>query len=119
MIQVTPQMRVLVAIEAADFRRGIDGLSRLCREKLSADPFGGTVFVFRNRRRTAIKLLVYDGQGFWLCHKRLSSRRFRFWPLATSGATATLRAHELCVLLSGGDPLATKAAPQWRPVLSS
>ncbi len=72
MIQITPQMRVLVAVEAADFRRGIDGLAQLCRATLRTDPFTGTVFVFRNRRRTAIKLLVYDGQGFWLCYKRLS-----------------------------------------------
>ena len=58
MIQITPQMRVLVAVEAADFRRGIDGLAQLCRAVLECDPFTGTVFVFRNRRRTAIKLLV-------------------------------------------------------------
>ena len=62
MIQITPQMRVLVAVEATDFRRGIDGLAQLCRVVLQADPFAGAVFVFRNRRRTAIKLLVYDGQ---------------------------------------------------------
>jgi transposase len=55
MIQITPQMRVLVAIEPADFRRGIDGLARVCRETLSADPMSGTVYVFRNRRCTAIK----------------------------------------------------------------
>ena len=69
MLQITPQMRILVAIEPADFRRGIDGLARVCREVLQEDPFGGWVFVFRNRRATAVKVLVYDGQGFWLCHK--------------------------------------------------
>lgn len=116
MIQITPQMRVLVAVEAADFRRGIDGLARLCREGLGADPFLGTVFVFRNRRRTAVKLLVYDGQGFWLCHKRLSQGRFRWWPSGCAAAGATLRAHELQVLLCGGDPGATQAAPVWRQV---
>jgi transposase len=116
-IQITPQMRVLVAVEAADFRRGIDGLAQLCRAGLGADPFTGAVFVFRNRRRTAIKLLVYDGQGFWLCHKRLSKGRFRFWPSpAGDPASAALQAHELQVLLRGGDPAATRAAPAWRPV---
>ena len=69
MLQITPQMRILVAIEPADFRCGIDGLARVCREVLQEDPFGGWVFVFRNRRATAVKVLVYDGQGFWLCHK--------------------------------------------------
>jgi hypothetical protein len=57
MMQITPQMRILVAVEAQDFRKGIDGLARICREKLEVDPFGGALFVFRNRRGTAIKLL--------------------------------------------------------------
>jgi transposase len=116
MIQITPQMRILVAVEAADFRRGIDGLARLCRESLGTDPFTGTMFVFRNRRRTAIKLLVYDGQGFWLCHKRLSQGQFRWWPSRCEAAGTSLRAHELQVLLCGGDPGATQAAPVWRQV---
>ena len=49
MIQITAQMRVLVAIEAVDGRKGIDSLARLCQEKLSEDPFSGCVFVFRSR----------------------------------------------------------------------
>lgn len=114
MIQVTPQMRVLVAVEPADFRRGIDGLARQCREVLRSDPFSGAVFVFRNRSRTAIKALVYDGQGFWLCQKRLSSGRFRFWPSRADKSTTSLQAHELLVLLRGGDPSSTNAAPEWR-----
>jgi len=73
MLQITPQMKVLVAVEPADFRCGIDGLAALCKKSLAQDPFTGTVFVFRNRRATSIKVLVYDGQGFWLCQKRLTS----------------------------------------------
>ena len=114
MIQITPQMRVLVAVEPADFRRGIDGLARQCQEVLRSDPFSGTAFVFRNRRRTAVKLLVYDGQGFWLCQKRLSQGRFRFWP--TGKTVRGLEAHELQVLLSGGDFEAAVGAPPWRRV---
>jgi transposase len=116
MIQITPQMRVLVAIEPADFRKGIDGLVRLCKETLDHDPFCGWVFVFRNRAATAVKVLVYDGQGFWLCHKRLSSGRFRWWPNAANGTARTLAAHQLQVLLSAGNPASTQAAPDWRPV---
>lgn len=116
MIQITPQMRLLVAIAPADFRCGIDGLARVCREALEADPFSGTVFVFRNRRGTAIKLLAYDGQGFWLAQKRLSKGRFRHWPGAVGGAQRELLAHELQVLLAGGHPERTLAAPQWRPL---
>jgi transposase len=111
-------MRVLVAIAPVDFRKGIDGLATLAKDVLSQDPFCGAVFVFRNRRSTAIKVLVYDGQGFWLCLKRLSSGRFRFWPRETRADEKgrNLLAHELAVLLSGGDFESAKSAPQWRRV---
>lgn len=116
MIQITPHMRVLLAIEAVDFRRGIDGLARTCRSALAADPFSGTAFVFRNRRATAIRILVYDGQGFWLCYKRLSKGKFKWWPKAGDDAVHPLQAHELQVLLRAGDPTNIGAAPEWRSV---
>ena len=116
MIQITPQMRILVAVEPADFRKGIDGLARLCRIELESDPFSGTVFVFRNRRRTAVKVLVHDGQGFWICQKRLSSGRFRFWPEAAESGAQSLEAHELSVLLSAGNPSATDGLVPWKKV---
>ena len=116
MIQITPQMRILVAVEPADFRKGIDGLVRVCQETLKRDPFDGGMFVFRNRGATAVKVIVYDGQGFWLCHKRLSSGRFRWWPGSRTGAGKILAAHQLQVLLSAGNPDGTQAAPAWRPV---
>jgi len=116
MLQITPQMKILVAVEPADFRRGIDGLARLCRESLGQDPFAGVVFVFRNRRGTALKLITYDGQGFWLCHKRLSRGRFPWWPSAGAGGAHRLAAHQLSVLLSAGNPTRTGAAADWRPV---
>jgi transposase len=115
MLQIAAQMKILVAIEPTDFRRGIDGLARLCQESLRHDPFTGAVFVFRNRRATALKVRVYDGQGFWLCHKRLSQGRFPWWPSAEGGVTR-LAAHQLSVLLSAGNPTRTAAAPDWRPV---
>jgi transposase len=120
MIQVTPHMRVLVAVEPADFRKGIDGLARVVRAELESDPFSGCVFVFRNRRSTAVKILVYDGQGFWLCQKRLSTGRFTFWPSEATGKRARdVVAHELQVLLSAGDFTAVRAAPPWRRVSAS
>ena len=60
MIQLTPQMRILLSVKAVDFRKGIDGLAGICRHMLSVDPFSGCVFMFRNRRGTAIKALTYD-----------------------------------------------------------
>ena len=115
MLQITPQMKILVAVEPADFRRGIDGLARLCQQTLHEDPFAGVVFVFRNRKATALKVLMYDGQGFWLCHKRLSQGRFPWWPSAAGHAAQRLAAHQLAVLLAAGDPTRTGAAPDWRP----
>jgi transposase len=53
-------MKILVAIEAVDGRKGIDSLARLCQEKLETDPFSGCLFLFRSRRGTSIRLLVYD-----------------------------------------------------------
>lgn len=116
MIQVTPQMKIMVALHPADFRKGIDGIARLCRAELESDPFSGTMFVFRNRRKTAIKVLVYDGQGFWLCHKRLSSGKFNYWPKATEHKATVIESHELTVLIFGGDPSCTQTAPIWRRV---
>ena len=116
MIQIVPQMRILVAVAPVDFRKGIDGLARVCKEALEADAFSGCLFVFRNRRRTAVKILAYDSQGFWLCQKRLSTGRFRFWPEIVNEAAKTLEAHELQVLLAGGDPGAVQAVPAWRRI---
>lgn len=116
MIQITPQMRVLAAVEPVDFRKGIDGLALVCKELLRHDPFSGWVFVFRNRSATALKVLVYDGQGFWLCQKRLSSGKFRWWPRCSTAASKTLAAHQLHVLFSAGNPEATQAVPAWRSV---
>jgi transposase len=116
MIQITPQMRIVVAVDPADFRCGIDGLARRCKDVLKHDPFRGWVFVFRNRSATALKVLVYDGQGFWLCHKRLSSGKFHWWPQCSTATSKTLAAHQLQVLFSAGNPEAAQAAPTWRSV---
>ncbi len=60
MIQIAAQIRILVAVEAIDGRKGIDAIAQLCREKLNADPFSGYLFIFRTRRGTAIRVLQYD-----------------------------------------------------------
>ena len=113
MIQITPQMRVMVAVEAVDGRKGIDSLAALCREKLSADPFSGWLFILRTRSGQAIKMLCYDGQGFWIAQERLSKGRFRWWP--EGGVSRRLEAHPAQLLLAAGNP-ETQAAPVWRKV---
>jgi transposase len=115
MIQITSQMRVLVAIEPVDGRKGIDSLAQLCQEKLAEDPFSGCIFIFRSRSRTAIRLLTYDGQGYWLVQKRLSKGRFRWWPEADQPAQR-LESYEAQLLLAAGDVSRVRAAPMWRRV---
>jgi transposase len=118
MIQITPHMRILVAHEHVDFRKGMDGLARICREKLSQDPFEGALFVFRNRRKTGIKILIYDGQGFWLCHKRLSKGHFQWWPDGDD-AGSELEAFRLQVLIAAGTPNNISAAEPWKSLTPS
>ena len=114
MIQITPQMRILVAVQPADFRKGIDGLAGVCRQVLQQDPLSGCVFVFRNRRATAIKILVYDTQGFWLAQKRLSRGKFQWWPESAVEAVRELEARELQLVLWNGDPSRARMRPLWR-----
>jgi transposase len=117
MIQITPQMRVLVALEPVDFRSGIDGLAQVCRAVLAEDPMDGTLVIFRSRSQKAIKLLAYDGQGFWLAQKRMSHGKFRYWPTAvdcTHTVSRLLLSHEFHALIWGGNPQLAQAAPMWR-----
>jgi transposase len=116
MIQITPQMRILLAVESVDFRKGIDGLAMLCRTVLRTDPFAGYLFVFLNRSKTSIKILSYDGQGFWMCQKRLSKGKFQWWPGNSEDSVTTLGVHELQMLLWNGNPSGSKIAPMWRKI---
>lgn len=116
MIQITPHMRILVAVQPVDFRKGIDGLAQLCRQRLQTDPMAGAVFVFCNRRRQGLKILCYDGQGFWLCQKRLSAGRFKWWPGPSEDSARGMSVHQLQLLLWNGDPASAKTAPLWRPL---
>jgi transposase len=115
-IQITPHMRILLAVEPVDFRKGIDGLAALCRQALGSDPLAGALFVFCSRRRHAIKCLSYDGQGFWLCQKRLSQGRFTGWPKADAQGALRLDPQQLHLLLWNGDPAHATTAPLWRPL---
>ena len=114
MIQITPHMRLLVAVEPVDFRKGIDGLAAVCRQALQADPMNGAVFFVRATQ--SLKILVYDGQGFLLCQKRLSTGQFNWWPKGEEGPSLRLEAHQLQLLLWNGDPAKANTAPLWRPV---
>ena len=98
-----------------DFRKGIDGLTAVCRQVLGDNPLEGAVYVFRNRSGTALKFLLYDGQGYWMMMKRLSQGRFHWWP-STPDARVSLSARELMILLWNGDPERAQMAQDWRRV---
>lgn len=106
--------RVWLAAGHTDMRRGFDGLAGLVQSALSADPYGGHVFVFRGKRGDLIKVLWWDGQGLCLLSKRLERGRF-VWPQATSGSVS-LTAAQLSMLLEGIDwrmPMRT-----WQPEMA-
>jgi transposase len=115
MLQITPQHRLLLAVEPIDFRKGICGIKSLCQQKLSCDPFSGTIFAFTNRSRTSVKLLVYDASGFWLAQKRFSQGKLAWWPKDNSNVV-TLRASEFQILLAQGDPTKAGIPKDWRCV---
>lgn len=101
MIYLTSQSRILVGIEPADFRMGIDGFSARCRLHLDANPQSGALYVFINRNKTMIRALRFDGTGFWLMTKRLSKGTFRQWPSAKHPKLHRVTAVYLRALLSG------------------
>ena len=74
-----PDLQVYLAVGATDMRKAINGLSMLVQQQMGKDPFGGQYFAFSNRRRSLIKVLYWDRNGFCLWQKRLEKHRFR-WP---------------------------------------
>lgn len=98
MITITQDHKIYIACQPVDFRRGIDGYAALCRSQLQLNPFSGHCFIFRNKKRTGIKVLIYHDKGFWLCHKRLSKGQFRQWP-SQSAAVVSINANQLNLLL--------------------
>jgi len=110
-LQISPSTRIFVCLQVVDFRNGIDGLAAVCRNKLEQDPFQGALFVFRNRRRTTVRLLIYDGQGFWLCTKRLSKGFFCWWP-----EEPFIDARQLQTLLWNGNPELAQFSDNWKNI---
>ena len=99
MIPVPPGVRILLATQPVDFRKGMDGLAALVQQVLRADPFQGDVFIFRARRADRVKLLVFDGTGLVLYSKRLEAGRFT-WPSPAEGVVR-LSSSQLATLLEG------------------
>lgn len=112
MIQVSPRDKIFIAIKPVDFRIGIDSAVMILKS-LKADPFAGAFFVFINKRKSAIKLLAYDGQGMWLMHKRLSEGKFNWWPQSI-GELAEIDPKNFIILLFNGDSKTLQAQENWK-----
>ncbi len=97
----TGALRVLVATRPVDFRKGAEGLAALVREQMRADPFSGTIYVFRAKRADRVKLIFWDGTGMCLCAKRLEDGEFR-WPKVQDGVMR-LSSAQFAALLEGLD----------------
>jgi len=115
MIQISPHCPIFIHTGFVDFRKGIDGLCGVCKYEMDKDPLNGALFVFSNRSRQSLKILIYDGQGFWVFHKRLSTGKFNWWP-TSSKIYSELISRELSVLIWNGDPNETKMQKDWRAI---
>ena len=115
MIQILPSSKINVATSPIDFRCGIDSLVGLCKWVLKSDPFSGAYFVFSNKNRRSIKILAYDGQGFWLFQKRFSQGKIAWWPKGDEGEKISpLDSRNFLLLLFNGDPNSAKFQNNWK-----
>ena len=108
MIQIPAQASVFVMHESVNFRNGIDGMAALARVVLQREPMSGAFFVFRNRGRHMLRILYYDGGGFWLYYRLLEAGTFEEWKSPDASNHLTIDATELSMLLSGVSLVASR-----------
>ena len=112
MFGLGPATKIYIAVEGVDMRKGFDGLFGLVRDHLGQDPLSGHLFLFANRARSRLKVLVWDGSGLWVCAKRLEKGRFR-WPTAQDGRWIVMRPEELAMLVNGLDMAEARPRQNW------
>ena len=112
MFGLGPATRIYIALDPVDMRKGFDGLYGLVRDHLGQDPLSGHLFLFSNRSRTRLKVLVWDGSGLWVCAKRLERGRFG-WPAPNDSRSVTMRPEELAMLLNGLDLKQARPRKNW------
>lgn len=100
MIYLTTESSIQLATEPVDFRRQIDGLVAICQNQLNQNPNSGVLFCFINRAGTMIRILSYDGNGYWLATKRLSKGRFKNWPKSSMPLSSIESAELMRILKS-------------------
>lgn len=118
MILLPRSVKMYAATAPANLRKSFEGLSNEVRSVLAADPLSGHIFIFLNRRRTQVKLLVWMRGGFTIVHRRLERGRFTFPARVTmDAARVEIGAHELAMLLEGLDVTTKRSAVRWEPPL--
>ncbi len=115
MLTLSPGVRVFLATEPVDLRRGHDGLCALVRSRYDRDPYDGSLFVFVGRRGDRIKVLYWDRGGFMLLYKRLERGRFKIPPVPTNATSVALDAASLAMLLDGVDLASVRRVAAWKP----
>ena len=113
MIPLPPSVRVYLAAEPVDLRRGHDGLVAIVRAVWRLNPFDGHLFVFFGRRLDRVKILVWDRNGFVLYYKRLSQGRFRMPKVPADAMRVELDATTLAMLLDGIDVRYVRRPKAW------
>jgi len=118
MILLPEAVRIFVASRPANLRKSFEGLSNEVRSLLAADPLSGHVFIFLNRRRTQVKMLLWTRGGYTIVHKRLEKGQFTFPAQVTpEAAQVEIDAHELAMLLEGLEVRRSRASARWSPPL--
>lgn len=116
MMFIPRAVRVYVATAPCNLRKSFEGLSNEVRSVLAKDPLSGHVFVFINRRKNQVKLLLWTRGGFTIVHKKLERGTFTFPARVTANATAVeVDVHELSMLLEGIDAREVRASARWEP----
>ena len=116
MFGLSSATRIYLAAGATDMRKGFEGLFGLVRDRLLCEPLSGHVFVFANAQRNRLKLLFWDGNGLWVCAKRIEKGRLR-WPHAAAGESKiVLSQAELSMLVNGIDLAACSKSNWFRQV---
>lgn len=100
MLSISGTEKVYLAVGSTDMRRSINGLTAIVQQCFSLDPFSTNLFVFCNKKRTMIKILHWDHNGFWIYFRRLEKGTFK-WPSGNSNDTILVGSRELYWLLTG------------------
>ena len=119
MLTLPSSVRVYLAAEPIDLRRGHDGLIAIVRSTWKLNPFDGHLFVFLGRRLDRVKILLWDQNGFVIYYKRLSQGRFRMPRVAAGADRVEMDATSLAMLLGGIDVKYVKRPAAWTPPAST